>query len=109
MLAVRRLSVRLRRGLRTASIESAASVESVEFLRANTARVRWRDGRDEVCDTRALRQRDDAWIAARAALDTTASEFACAGLDASPYFAARIVHRTRRGDAAAATWIFRGD
>ena len=63
-------------------------VTNLEIVRQNTARITYADGTTEDRDTRTLRQDDaatSAWMQARAALDATASEFACAALDESPF------------------------
>jgi len=60
---------------------------TVTFSARHTAEIVYADGRARTVDTRSLRQREDAreWMRARAALDCTASEFACAAWDASPF------------------------
>ena len=58
-----------------------SDVTNLEIVRRHTARITYADGNTETKDTRTLRQDDatnSAWMRARAALDATASEFACA-------------------------------
>ena len=65
-----------------------SDVTNLEIVRQNTALITYADGTTEQRDTRTLRQDDaatSAWMLARAALDATASEFACAALDESPF------------------------
>ena len=61
-----------------------SDVTNLEIIRQNTALITYADGNTETKDTRTLRQDDttsSAWMLARAALDATASEFACAALE----------------------------
>ena len=65
-----------------------SDVTNLEIVRQNTALITYADGTTEHRDTRTLRQDDattSAWMRAPAALDATASEFACAALDESPF------------------------
>ena len=69
---------------RRALSDEPKRVTDLEIIRQNTARITYADGTTEQRDTRTLRQDDattSAWMLARAALDATASEFACAALD----------------------------
>ena len=84
------------------SLESKVSdVANLELVRQNTARITYADGTTEDRDTRTLRQDDattSAWMLARAALDATASEFACAALDESPFLSrAALLDRKLHG------------
>ena len=66
----------------------SGQVQSVDFLARHTAAITYvgDEGRS-VVDTRLLSQDRDReiWMKARAALDSTASEFSCAGFDESPF------------------------
>ena len=79
-------------------------VTNLEIVRQNTARITYADGTTEHRDTRTLRQDDatnSAWMRARAALDATASEFACAALDESPFLSrAALLDRKLHGTGA---------
>lgn len=57
------------------------------FTARNTAEVTLADGSVTTVDTTRLRQTDDhaVWMAARAALDATASDFSAAAFDGSPF------------------------
>ena len=73
---------------RSALSDEPKRVTNLEIVRQNTALITYADGTAEDRDTRTLRQDDattSAWMLARAALDATASEFACAALDESPF------------------------
>jgi hypothetical protein len=78
-----------------------SDVTNLEIVRQNTARITYADGTTEQRDTRTLRQDDaatSAWMLARAALDATASEFACAALDESPFLSrAALLDRKLHG------------
>ena len=79
-------------------------VTNLEIVRQNTALITYADGNTETKDTRTLRQDDatnSAWMLARAALDATASEFACAALDESPFLSrAALLDRKLHGSEA---------
>mgnify|MGYP002045826322 FL=1 len=79
----------------------ASDVTNLEIVRQNTALITYADGTTEHKDTRTLRQDDaatSAWMLARAALDATASEFACAALDESPFLSrAALLDRKLHG------------
>ena len=78
-----------------------SDVTNLEIIRQNTALITYADGTTEDRDTRTLRQDDattSAWMLARAALDATASEFACAALDESPFLSrAALLDRKLHG------------
>ena len=78
-----------------------SDVFNLEIIRQNTALITYADGTTEQRDTRTLRQDDattSAWMLARAALDATASEFACAALDESPFLSrAALLDRKLHG------------
>ena len=87
MRARRLLASRLCRGVLRPR-RQVSDVTNLEIVRRHTARITYADGTTEDRDTRTLRQDDaatSAWMRARAALDATASEFACAALDESPF------------------------
>ena len=103
-------SRRCRAALRPRRLTSAATsalsdepkrVTNLEIVRQNTALITYADGTTEHRDTRTLRQDDattSAWMLARAALDATASEFACAALDESPFLSrAALLDRKLHG------------
>ena len=103
-------SRRCRAVLRPRRLTSAASpalsdeqkrVTNLEIVRQNTALITYADGNTETKDTRTLRQDDaatSAWMLARATLDATASEFACAALDESPFLSrAALLDRKLHG------------
>ena len=81
-----------------------SDVTNLEIVRQNTALITYADGTTETRDTRTLRQDDatnSAWMLARAALDATASEFACAALDESPFLSrAALLDRKLHGSEA---------
>ena len=86
---------------RRALSDEPKRVTNLELIRQNAARITYADGTTEDRDTRTLRQ-DDAttstWMLARAALDATASEFACAALDESPFLSrAALLDRKLHG------------
>ena len=92
LLASRRCRAVLPRRLASAATSALSDkpkrVTNLEIVRQNTALITYADGNTETKDTRTLRQDDattSAWMLARAALDATASEFACAALDESPF------------------------
>ena len=78
-----------------------SDVANLEIIRQNTALITYADGNTETKDTRTLRQDDattSAWMLARAALDATASEFASAALDESPFLSrAALLDRKLHG------------
>lgn len=90
MRGVRQLCTALRYGSAKRRARSTAPkrITSLDIVRQHTAEITYADGTTDCSDTRHLRQDDapdSAWMLARAALDATASEFACAARDESPF------------------------
>ena len=104
MLRARLLASRRCRAVLRPRRQVSEDVTNLEIVRQNTARITYADGTTEQRDTRTLRQDDttnSAWMPARAALDATASEFACAALDESPFLSrAALLDRKLHGSEA---------
>ena len=99
----RRLSSSASREIRWAAARrqsSTARIASTRFVGRHLAEVAYCDGTVRRVDTRRLSQSEDlkTWLSARAALTATASEFSCAGFDASPFLSRAALLAAKAGE-----------